>query len=224
MTDEIDNKKFHRLFGKDLSMALEATLDVRSKLKFDFDPELFGGNWDLLYRNGDVWRAYYPAVVEGNIAEQENARIRFVPWFSGPEVLHYRLCFRLQPLFSKIFRWLKFGRFGFGEEKPFGFLENRPYINLDFYSLTGAFAPLYAKVKDDRGEFIYFVIEAQMGDYNLSSHAGADEIIKMIKHLNPERTMLVHGETQGRLALKTRLAENGYNNAFIPQDGDVIEI
>lgn len=75
---------------------------------------------------------------------------------------------------------------------------------------------------DDR-EFSV-TIRAQVGDYNFSSHAGASEIVEMVKYLNPARTALVHGETQGRLELKARLANGGYYNTLVPTDGDEIEV
>lgn len=82
----------------------------------------------------------------------------------------------------------------------------------------------YLKLEDAEGRKFKVPIKALVRDYNLSSHAGASELIEMVKYLNPKRTMLVHGETHGRENLKVRLAENGYYNSFVPQDGDEIEI
>lgn len=154
------NSKFHRLFGKELCIALEATLEIDSG-ELEFDAGLFGGrpNQDLLYRKGDCWRAYFPAVSDGDIRRDSEAIIRFVPWFAGPNVLFYRICLRVRPLYSNAFRWLKFGRFG--EEEPFGFSPAKPFINLDFFSQSREeFKPLYVKVADNK-EFIYFVIGAE---------------------------------------------------------------
>jgi len=159
------NSKFHRLFGKELCVALEATLEVGSG-ELEFNTELFGGrpSQDLLYRSGDCWRAYSPAVSSGDIRENDEAVIRFVPWFTGPNVLFYRLCFRGRPLFQRDdFRWLAFGRYG--EEKPFGFNPSKPFINLDFYSrLQGEFKPLYVRVEEGRNRFVYFVIRAEWSE------------------------------------------------------------
>lgn len=160
-----DNKKFHHLIGKELSVALEATLEVGSGL-LDFDPELFGNgrpNQDLLYRNGDCWRAYFPAVSEGDVRRDKEATVRFIPWFSGPNVLYYRICLRAQPLYGDKFCWLKFGRFN--EDKPFGFLPAKPFISLDFFSQQqDGFKPLFVKVLDDSGKLIYLVVEGEIGD------------------------------------------------------------
>lgn len=160
----LSNNKFHRVFGKELCVALEATLEVGSG-ELEFDAELFGGrpNQDLLFRNGDCWRAYFPAVSIGDIRENSEAAIRFVPWFTGPNALFYRICFRARPLFGSTFRWLKFGRFG--EEESFGFQPAKPFINLDFFSQSrGEFKPLYVKTVGDNKEFVYFMIEAEWSE------------------------------------------------------------
>ncbi len=163
-TANSSNSKFHRLFGKELCVALEATLEVGSG-ELEFNTELFGGkpNQELLYRKGDCWRAYFPAVSEGDVQEGNEAAVRFVPWFTGPNVLFYRVCFRLRPMFGVSYRWLAFGRFG--EEKPFGFQTAKPFINLDFFSQSRSeFKPLYVKISGDNKEFIYFKIEAEWSE------------------------------------------------------------
>lgn len=160
----LSNSKFHRLFGKELCIALEATLEVGSG-ELEFDAELFEGrpNQDLLFRNGDCWRAYFPAVSSGDIQESNEAAVRFIPWFIGPNVLFYRICLRARPLYGNTFRWLRFGRFG--EEEPFGFQLAKPFINLDFFSQSREeFKPLYVKVEGNNREFIYFVIEAEWSE------------------------------------------------------------
>lgn len=80
------------------------------------------------------------------------------------------------------------------------------------------------QLTDNRGEKFDVPIKALVRKYNFTSHAGASEEIVMVKYLNPARTLLVHGETQGRKELKARLAENGYHDAFVPSDGDEIEV
>jgi len=74
------NNKFHRLFGKELCVALEATLEVGSG-ELEFNTELFVGkpNQELLYRSGDCWRAYFPAISDGDIQKSDEATICFVP-------------------------------------------------------------------------------------------------------------------------------------------------
>lgn len=158
------NNKFHRLFGKELCVTLEATLEVGSG-ELEFDTELFGGkpNQELLYRSGDCWRAYFPAIIDNDIQKSDEATIRFVPWFTGPNVLFYRICLRARPLFGNTFRWLRFGRFG--EEETFAFQPVRPFINLDFFSQSrGEFKPLYVKVAGDNKESIYFTIRAEWSE------------------------------------------------------------
>lgn len=155
--------KFHRIFGKELTVALESTLDVLSGKELEFDPDLYDGNNNLIFRDGDCWRAYYPARCEGDITQDAEARIVFLPWFSGPEVLYNRLVLRWRPITSKVYRWMAFGRFG--EEKPFSFSQAKPFINLDFFSKrNNQFLPLFVKVKTDSGEFVYFVIDGQWGE------------------------------------------------------------
>lgn len=98
--------------------------------------------------------------------------------------------------------------------------EETPGRELKRKILTGGTLML----EDAKGRKFKVPIKALVRDYNLSSHAGASELIEMVKYLNPKRTLLVHGETRGRENLKVRLAENGYYNAFVPHDGDEIEI
>lgn len=163
-TQNFSNSKFHSIFGKELSVALESTLDTYSDKELDIDRELYGNNEHLIFRNGDCWRIYYPADVNGNMETNKEATINFLPWFSGPEVLYNRLTLRATPKEGKIYRWVMFARFG--EEKPFTFSKDKPhFINLDFFSKRNDnFLPLFVKVKKDGGGFAYFVLEGQWSE------------------------------------------------------------
>lgn len=160
-----ENKKFHRILGVELAVALETTLEVDSG-ELNFDPEFFEGgrpSQDLIFLNGDCWRAYYPARTAGDITQDTQAQVVFLPWFSGPEVLYNRLSLRCRPITGRVFRWMAFARFS--EEKPFGFNPARPYINLDFFSKRNEqFLPLFVKVKMDDGSLAYFILEGSWSE------------------------------------------------------------
>lgn len=98
--------------------------------------------------------------------------------------------------------------------------EGTPGSSLEHKIKTGGTLSL----RDHEGEEFEVPIKALVRKYNFSSHAGASEDIAMVKYLAPVRTMLVHGETQGRNDLKARLAESGYFEAHVPKDGDEIEV
>lgn len=156
--------KFHPVFGKELSVALESTLNLQSNKELLVDREIYYRNKNLIFRNGDCWRIYYPAVISGDVTTGQEAKIDFWPWFSGPQVLYNRLTFRIRPREGNFFHWMRFGRFqseDAPEEKPFGFDPNKPpYISLDFFSKRNDnFLPLFVKIREDGGEFTYFVIE-----------------------------------------------------------------
>lgn len=156
----VSNNKFHRLFGKELAVALEATIDSSSDKELEIDPALYGRNQDLIYRKNNSWKIYHPAQINGGVSEQETAEIQFLPWFSGPPVLFYRIVFRLRQVTGNIWPWFQFARFG--EEKAFGFNPKiSEYIGLDFFSRSSEFVPLYVKAKTENG-FIYFVVEAEL--------------------------------------------------------------
>lgn len=159
----VSNNKFHRVFGRELCVSLEATLDSSSSEELQINPELYDRNQDLIFRKGNCWRVSHPARVNGDVSEQDDAEIQFLPWFSGPPVLFYRLCFRLRPITGNIFPWFQFGRFG--EEKSFGFNPKySEYLALDFFSKrTDEFVPIFVKFQVDKG-FIYFVIEGRVGE------------------------------------------------------------
>lgn len=159
----VSSNKFHRIYGKELSVALESTLDSLSGKDFDFDPQLYSGNEELLFRRMDCWRAYYPATVIGDLATSQETTINFLPWFSGPEVMYNRLAFRARPIAGKIYRWMMFGRFG--EEKPFTFAKDKPFINLDFFNKRNdKFLPLFVKIQTDTKELIYLSISGEWSD------------------------------------------------------------
>ena len=80
-------------------------------------------------------------------------------------------------------------------------------------------------MKDARGKKFKVPIKALVRDYNMSGHAAGTESVNAIKILKPKETFLMHAEEENKAQLRERLYnELGYDNAFIPQLGDDIEI
>jgi hypothetical protein len=172
------DSKFHRLFGKCLSVALEATFPLDVDLTFPngaiYNNELiYTPSPDAVrkaYAQGQPQnlrrRVYHPALEEGDLTKQDAAAIKFVPWVDDAGVQFYRMLFRLRPLDGgggKAFRWMQFGRSS--EDKPFSFNPQDPkkcFIYLDLMSKTSEFKPVYIKVQKDTKDFCYFVVEVEV--------------------------------------------------------------
>ena len=56
---------------------------------------------------------------------------------------------------------------------------------------------------------------------DFSAHCGRDQIIDLIKKLNPEKTILVHGDNI--LEFQKELKEMGFD-ALAPSNGDTVKI
>lgn len=67
-------------------------------------------------------------------------------------------------------------------------------------------------------------VNAQVEHFNISAHASGGQTVSLVKHVNARKTGLIHGDTDGRVALKERLEKEGYPNVFVPQNGEEIEI
>lgn len=190
--------KFHRLYGKCLSVALEATFPLDADLRF-LVPELYTA--ELVYNPSHEVvrraysqsqldylrrRVYHPALEEGDMTKQDNVKVKFIPWVDDTDAQFYRILFRLKPLDGggKTFRWMQLGRFG--EEKPFGFDPQNPkkcYIYLDLLSKTSEFKPVYTKVQRDTGDFTYFVIEVAVAEDGVTLSAREVEPREAPEHL-----------------------------------------
>lgn len=152
MSENIRVAKWHPAFGKDLEIALEATLNKNAD--FNYDSNLL--NSGMIHLLNEKRKVYHPAVVEDNSTSKRT--VRFIPCFAG-KVEYFRLCLWGKGISKKPF-FIRFARFG--EDKTFGFNDSsRPYIGLDFFSKRSeTFIPVFVKVLDrESGEMIFLVIE-----------------------------------------------------------------
>ncbi|MFH1672438.1 MAG: hypothetical protein ABIF87_03300 [Pseudomonadota bacterium] len=163
MTDlapNVSTSKFHPLFGSDIRVALEATF--ASDATFDFVNGAYFS--ELIHQSPKHFRIYYPAIVGGDMARDQEGRITFVPWIDESEAQYHRLCFWAQPVTTKKFFAL-FGRFG--ETNGFGFNDPRkPYLHLDFFGKRqDQFIPLYVRVRNRQSdEIVNLAIEGRAGE------------------------------------------------------------
>lgn len=67
-------------------------------------------------------------------------------------------------------------------------------------------------------------VNSQVEHFNISAHASGGQTVKFVKHVDARKTALIHGDTDGRVALKERLEKEEYSNSFVPQNGDEIEV
>lgn len=170
---EISGQKFHRLFGRDLAVALEATFAGDTEIKFS--DETSQSEWfstlvreikpapEIHLTKEQSRRVYFPAMLKlsADMAAQKEGEIKFLPWVDETEVQFHRLVFRLRPTGEKKIRWVRFGRFE--EDNAFGFnlWTESAYINLDFFSKrANEFVPLYVKVQVG-ADFVYFLLSAE---------------------------------------------------------------
>mgnify|MGYP001611023716 CR=1 FL=1 len=59
----------------------------------------------------------------------------------------------------------------------------------------------------------------------MSGHAAGTESVNVVRQLKPRETFLMHAEEQSKVQLRERFYnELGYDNAHIPELGEVIEI
>jgi metallo-beta-lactamase family protein len=57
-----------------------------------------------------------------------------------------------------------------------------------------------------------------------SAHADRNELLDYIRQVAPPRIFLVHGESEQREALATALRGAGFENVFLPSQGDIAEL
>lgn len=170
----ISPTKFHRIFGKELAVALEVIFDLSGGTnKNKVVPLIESFQFpELVKCFDDVVRVYHPAIGEGDVNHPDGLTIKFVPWVDVSGVSNYRLLFRQLPKSKSRKsekRWMKAGRFD--EEKTFGF-PDAGFIGLDFVSVREEFTPVFFKLLADDGSFFYVVISAKMeeGEAVLSAH------------------------------------------------------
>jgi len=66
-------------------------------------------------------------------------------------------------------------------------------------------------------------VKSQVYNYRFSSHTDRKGLEEIIKKLNPgTKIIIVHGETEGRVALKA-ICENYGHEVYLPRIGDIIE-
>ncbi|MDO8495593.1 MAG: hypothetical protein Q7S32_03720 [bacterium] len=163
MNERVSLDKFHSLFGRALSVALEGTFYPDPKAGPIEIPEEYA---KLSYAEpvrGQV-RFYYPAVASGDVRSKEEGVITFLPWFDRSLAAYHRIQLRVRPFQrgSRLMPRIMFARLG--EEKAFT-PEVKPgaeqtYLQLDFFSMREEmFLDLYVRVEDEKGP-AYFVIEA----------------------------------------------------------------
>ena len=71
-------------------------------------------------------------------------------------------------------------------------------------------------------EAVDLKVKCPMYNFELSSHAGRDELLQLVKDLRPKKVMCIHGAHCQRFAmeLKSQLSID----AFAPKQGDVVEL
>jgi len=57
-----------------------------------------------------------------------------------------------------------------------------------------------------------------------SAHADRNELIEYVRHVNPKKLYLVHGEPEQRSALAAALKTNGFKDVFEPAQGEVVTL
>ncbi|MBD3262794.1 MBL fold metallo-hydrolase [Candidatus Woesearchaeota archaeon] len=65
-------------------------------------------------------------------------------------------------------------------------------------------------------------LKMRMSQYDMSAHAGRDELIKFVKKINPKKVLCMHGEYCKKFA--TELNSRFELDAMAPKNGDVIKI
>jgi putative mRNA 3-end processing factor len=62
-------------------------------------------------------------------------------------------------------------------------------------------------------------VHAQVEYFDFSAHAGRSELLKFIKHVNPQRVVCIHGDATQLFAQD--LEEQGFK-AFAPKIGEIL--
>ena len=155
--------KFHPIFGSDLKVGFETTF---SETVLDIDPlyEKSG----LIYRasGGGIIKIYEPAIeVRGSCVDGDAAQIFFEP-VSPVKSLFRRLVFARKinhrRRTKKSQRWMVAARHG--EFASFGFDDryslNERYLSLAYPGVSREFVPIYFKIQNGGGDFVYLEVWA----------------------------------------------------------------
>jgi len=71
-------------------------------------------------------------------------------------------------------------------------------------------------------------VSAEIGAITgLSAHADSDDLLQFLSSQDPKKVkgmFLVHGEYETQVAFKTKLENKGFNNIFIPDQHEKIEL
>jgi len=162
----MDWNKFHPLFGPDLKVGFETTFPKTADLS-NLNP-LYSKS-GLVYEkpNESVIRIYEPATeIQGSCLDGEAAQVFFEPVPSNDSffrrlvfarrVRHRYRARKWQPL------WMVAARHD--EPIPFGFdalySVNGRYLSLAYPGLEEQFVPVYLKIQDRKGEFVYLEVWA----------------------------------------------------------------
>ncbi len=175
----ISKNKFHRIWEKHLTVALEAIFTNGTMPEEVALRELSTQEKNLLiYQGYDALKLYTGALLEGNLFSDDDIRITSQPWFrtdvEGKEVQSYWLLFRSKslgpnfPIFARFDETKTFGPNLDDVYQPhliyFGVKENEETKQLE----TIPFKPLYVKLKE-RHEDVYLVIKSEvLGELQIS--------------------------------------------------------
>ena len=177
--NNVSSNKFHRIWGKYLTVALEAIFTKGTMPEAIALRDLSTQEKNLLiYQGYDALKLYTGALLEGNLFSDDDIKITSQPWFrtdiAGKEVQSYWLLFRSKalgpnfPIFARFDEDKTFGPNSTDAYQPhliyFGVRENEETKELE----TIPFKPLYVKLKE-RHEDIYLVIKSEvLGELQIS--------------------------------------------------------
>lgn len=151
--------KFHPVFGPDLKVGFETTFPRGAILELDPLYEKSG----LVYKppNEKIVRVYEPAKVMGSCCEGRMVNILFVPVVPQRGTLFRRLMFTRKIEKGQPRRWITMARHE--EAAPFGFdswnSKNPKYLTLA-YPDQEEFVPVYVKIQNIDGNFVYLELSA----------------------------------------------------------------
>lgn len=153
--------KFHPLFGADLKVGFKTLLPSSAVLENVGEYER---RW-LVHRNPQesVQLIYEPAFADISENSSRQSVVIFSP-IAFPDALRRKLEFRRKNDRRTQLprRWMVAGRHD--EDFPFGFSsffsEDSTYLSLSYPSVTGEFIPVYFKIEDKDGRFVYYKVTA----------------------------------------------------------------
>ncbi len=160
--------KFHQIFGPDLKVGFETTFSKGKEVVLD---PLYGKN-GLIHDPPDatVKRVYEPAKVLGSCLDGEAAQVFFEPALLDG-ALFRRLVFarKIDHRNGRPRQWMVIARHG--ELFHFGFdswnSRDERYLSLAYPGLNEQFIPVYVKIQEKGGLFVYLEVWAWDNDDNV---------------------------------------------------------